>query len=127
MQIIDLFIRFYDSLTAKSSSIIAIGLGITNVLWIFFFDRFSSGLLVKNMPMKTWLILANITLYLLIFLLLTSVLFGVMSIKKGLKGFLGIPSSKRWIIIAIIGILLGVLPLIFCELTGRIWFKILYF
>jgi hypothetical protein len=115
--------KFYNKLTAKSSSTLSVLFGIINVLWIYFFDRLSNGFskLSTVISIDQWVFIANLTLYSLIALLLISILFGVIGIKKSIL------SDKRWIVVAIVGILLGVLPLVICKLLGRTWISVLFF
>jgi hypothetical protein len=51
---------------------------------------------------------------------LLSLIFGIIGTIKASK------DDRRWIIIAIIGMLLGLLPLIIYGASGRIWFRTLY-
>jgi hypothetical protein len=122
MGVMDWLERAYDWLSAKSASILSLTFGVINFIWIYLFDKFANGKL--NLPKPTsidqWLIAANASLYALIILLILSVLFGIIGIKKALSG------DRRWIILAVIGILLGLLPLIVYGYSGRIWFRTLY-
>jgi hypothetical protein len=122
MVIMRLLGRAYDKLSAKLSSVLSLIFGIINVVWVYSFDRFANGKMIfaKPISIEQWLVAANISLYALVILLLLSVLFGIIGIKKALSG------NKKWIIIAVIGILLGLLPLIICGYSGRIWFRTLY-
>jgi len=117
------YLKFYNKLTAKSSSVLSVFFGVINVLWIYFFDRLSGGLLKLSgmLSINQWVFVANFTVYLLIGLLLLSLLFGIIGIKKAIS------NNKRWIIVAVVGVLLGVLPLIICKLLGLPWFRILFF
>lgn len=122
MVIMRLLERAYDRLSDRSSSITSFTIGFINVLWIYFFDRFANGKMSFSKPLSldTWVIVANITLYMLVLLLLLSVMFGIIGIKKALSG------DRRWIIMAVVGILMGILPLIICGYSGKIWFRTLF-
>lgn len=124
MGIIDLLERGYDALSDKSASLTSLVLGITNALWIYLFDKFANGHITFSQPVTTeqWLILANITLYSIVALLFFSILFGVIGIRKALSK----NGQNSWVLVSLIGILLGTLPLVISALGGRIWFKILF-
>jgi hypothetical protein len=122
MVIMRLLGRAYDRLSDISSSILSLVFGIINVLWIYFFDRFANGKLAfaDSVSVTQWVTVANITVYALIILLLLSVVFGVIGIIKDISG------DKRLIIIATIGILLGILPMIVLGLSNSTWFRLLF-
>jgi len=127
MGIMRLLGKAYDKLSHKSSSIISVILGMINVFWVYFFDKLANGKLefAKTVSVGQWVAVANITVYVLILLLLLSVSFGVIGIIKA-------PSNKvlskdtMWIIAAILGILLGILPLIVSGLGNTTWFRLLF-
>ncbi len=122
MVIVRLLERAYDKLSGRSASITSFTIGFINVLWIYLFDRFANGKMSFSKPVSldTWVIVANITLYMLVLLLLLSITFGIIGIRKSLSG------DRRWIIIAVAGILMGILPLIICGYSGKIWFRTLF-
>jgi hypothetical protein len=120
---LDMWFKFYERLSAKSSSLLSLSFSIINVVWIYFFDRLSGGLLKLSgkLSIDQWVFVANVTVYVLIGLLLLSVLFGVIGIKKALS------ENKHWMIVAILGMLLGVLPLVICKILERTWIRLLFF
>lgn len=122
MGTIDILGKMYDKLSDRSSSITSFALGVSNILWVYLFDRFANGRMNFSKPvsLETWVIVANITLYMLVILLILSVMFGIIGIKKSLSG------DRRWMILAVAGILMGILPLIICGYSGRIWFHTLF-
>ena len=122
MVIMRLLGRVYDKLSDSSSSMLSLVFGIINVLWIYLFDRFANGrlALADSVNVQQWVTIANITVYALILLLLLSVVFGVIGIIKDISG------DKRLLIIAIIGMLLGILPMIVLGLSNSTWFRLLF-
>jgi hypothetical protein len=97
-----------------------------NIFWMFFFDRLANGKLgFAKVSIVQWVTIANITVYVLILLLLLSVTFGVIGIIKALSEKT-ISKDRRWIIVALIGILLGILPLLISGLGNTTWFRLLF-
>jgi hypothetical protein len=126
MALIDIFIKLYDILTVKSASLTSFIIGIMNLCWIYLFDRLSDGKLIttRAVSIREVVVIANITQWALILMLVASVFFGVIAIRKALST----PSSKdnHWAIFALIGILLGILPLAISAYAGKIWFRTLF-
>jgi len=115
--------RFMHTLNERNSSIYSLCFGILNVVLVYLLDVLVKGMApwTQRFSINAWLIVANILVFLLPFLAVCSIFFSIVGIRRALKG------SRSWIFVAIVGLLLGILPLLVSGISRSMWFKILYF